>query len=702
MSNWIRNLGLKRKFAILALLSLVQIGVLLWFGLSGSEDNIQVARTERAGVAPLGQLVKLVQFTQQHRGLSANVLGGNTALESNRSAKQGEIEQVVQGLSASTAQNMKGAALINAWSKATTEWKSLSAAVASRAIPGQESNARHAALIANYLELIEAFADEFGITLDPEAATYHLQNAALVHLANLTEALGQTRARGALMLAQGTATEEDRHALAAVASLAADRQKSVSRALAKVFESSKQSKSALESDAREAASQVDGIVRLVRGQVLGKERLDYSATDYTAATTRAIDAQFKLIVIAMQQFDGLLEARVREFRQKELLILAVLIGFVLAAGWLAYAVMQSILVPLQHAVRVSEAIATGDLSQNIEVRSKDELGQLMVAMKRTVGQLNVIVRNIKASSDTVGTAAQEIAQGHADLSSRTEEQASSLEETAASMEEMTSTVQQNAENAKKASTLAAGATETAQAGGEAVRRVVHTMTGISDSSKKIADITSVIDGIAFQTNILALNAAVEAARAGEQGRGFAVVASEVRSLAQRSAAAAKEIKGLITDSVSKVDSGSREVAEAGKTMEKIVESVNRVSSLIAEISAASQEQSQSISQVSDTVQQLEKVTQQNAAMVEQATAASASLEEQSGSLIQAVDSFKLADTTSRVAPPVASAPAAAVPASRAAPVALPRPAKAAPKKQLDVPKKRAVAAGAAQQGWEEF
>jgi methyl-accepting chemotaxis protein len=286
------------------------------------------------------------------------------------------------------------------------------------------------------------------------------------------------------------------------------------------------------------------------------------------------------------------------------------------------------------------------------------------------------------------------------------------------MEEMTATVSQNAENAKKASQHASAASDVAARGGEAVGAVVNTMSGISASSKKIADIIGVIDGIAFQTNILALNAAVEAARAGEQGRGFAVVASEVRSLAQRSAAAAKEIRQLISDSVGRIDAGSKQVAEAGKTMGEIVESVKRVNGLIAEISAASQEQSQSLAQVSDTVQQLEKVTQQNAAMVEQATAASASLEEQAESLTRAVGSFKLAETRAAAPAEARPAPAAQVPQAQQQPQAskvavLPKRAAKAPVAELPRgrdagrdekrPEARAAKAGKAkEEGWEEF
>jgi methyl-accepting chemotaxis protein len=341
------------------------------------------------------------------------------------------------------------------------------------------------------------------------------------------------------------------------------------------------------------------------------------------------------------------------------LVLAILIGILIS---------RSITVPVAEAVRVAEALARGDLGQKVEAKSRDEMGRLMLALAGTVGQLSSMVNRIKQTTDTVNTASREIAQGNADLSTRTEQQASALEETSASMQQMTATVGQNAQNAKKANELAAQASGVAAKGGEVVREAVDTMNGITESSKKIADIIGVIDGIAFQTNILALNAAVEAARAGEQGRGFAVVASEVRNLAQRSAAAAKEIKGLITDSVAKVDAGSRQVNDAGRTMEEIVGSVKKVSTLIAEITAASQEQAQGIEQVSETMTQLEKVTQQNAAMVEEASAAAGSLEEQSRELAGAVAAFRLADETQVVAAPKAQRSA-------------PRSIEAAPKKE---------------------
>ncbi|HVI58844.1 MAG TPA: methyl-accepting chemotaxis protein [Luteimonas sp.] len=316
------------------------------------------------------------------------------------------------------------------------------------------------------------------------------------------------------------------------------------------------------------------------------------------------------------------------------------------------------------------AVAEGDLTRHADADLPGRFGELAANANDTVRRLAQVVGQIRAGSDAISTAAGEIAAGNGDLSQRTEQQAASLEETASSMEELTSTVRQNADNARQANQLAIGAVDVASQGGEVVGRVVHTMSAIHESSRKIVDIIGVIDGIAFQTNILALNAAVEAARAGEQGRGFAVVAAEVRSLAQRSAGAAKEIKQLITDSVSKVEDGNQLVDQAGRTMGEIVTSVKRVTDIIADISAASQEQSTGIEQVNQAITQMDEGTQQNAALVEEATAAARSMEQQSEQLVQTVAVFRLA------AGQESQAPAPARPA-RASVVAMPTAARAA-------------------------
>ncbi|MEG2046876.1 MAG: methyl-accepting chemotaxis protein [Comamonas sp.] len=354
---------------------------------------------------------------------------------------------------------------------------------------------------------------------------------------------------------------------------------------------------------------------------------------------------------------------------------------------LAVLIARSIAKPLQKAVELAQAVAGGRLDMHIEAKGQDEVAALTHALGEMNDSLRNIVGRVRQGTDSIATASSQIASGNHDLSARTEEQASSLEETAASMEELTATVKQNASNAQQANQLAAAASQVAQRGGATVSQVVETMDAINTSSRKIVDIIAVIDAIAFQTNILALNAAVEAARAGEQGRGFAVVAGEVRTLAQRSATAAKEIKQLIDDSVDKVAAGSQQVAQAGKTMEEIVGSVRRVTDIMAEISAASHEQTSGIEQINTAVSQMDQVTQQNAALVEESAAAAASLQNQAATLADIVSVFQLGAGSTRPAPASAAVvprqPALA-PSQRMAPssttrsIAHKKPAAAAP------------------------
>ena len=326
------------------------------------------------------------------------------------------------------------------------------------------------------------------------------------------------------------------------------------------------------------------------------------------------------------------------------IIVAVTLGALLIAIVLAALITRSVTRPIHEAVEFAQIIADGDLTARMAYESHDELGELIKALKSMQGNLVKVVSNVRQGSAGVATASSEIAEGNHDLSSRTEQQASALEQTSASMEELGATVKQNAESAHTANQLAMSASTVAIRGGEVVSQVVETMKGINESSRKISDIISVIDGIAFQTNILALNAAVEAARAGEQGRGFAVVASEVRSLAGRSADAAREIKGLINASVERVEQGTTLVDKAGETMTEVVDSIRRVTHIMGEISAASNEQALGVVQVGEAITHMDQATQQNAALVEQMAAAASSLKSQADDLVHVVDAFKLGES----------------------------------------------------------
>src|SRR5450830_1626364 len=434
---------------------------------------------------------------------------------------------------------------------------------------------------------------------------------------------------------------------------------------------------------------------------LGKQLFD---GDMALKRDVYLGALIKLAALETRLLDVTAEKIRVRYESGRLLLVSLGVAAILLGMTCAYWITRSITRPITRAVQVAEAVATGDLTSQIEVSSRDETGQLMHALKNMNDKLVSIVGQVRVGTDSISTASGEIAAGNMDLSSRTEEQASSLEETASSMEELTSTVIRNAENARSANQLAIDAAGIASRGGTVVSDVVSTMGSINASSRKIVDIISVIDAIAFQTNILALNAAVEAARAGEQGRGFAVVATEVRNLAQRSAGAAKEIKELIAASVHEVDAGSQLVEQAGNTMTEVVSSVRRVTDIVGEISAASQEQSSGIAEIGRAITQMDEATQQNAALVEQAAAAAQSLQDQAAHLAEVVAEFKLED---RAVAPVGRATKRTVditpssPAIKAKPAVKKEVAKIAAAKPAG--ESKAMKAGSDENGsWEEF
>jgi len=452
------------------------------------------------------------------------------------------------------------------------------------------------------------------------------------------------------------------------------------------------------------------VYQAIRGDIIALKKNDALAqanTQITAKLVPALDAYEASIRDVLAYYDQEVSASDQSIGAnyvsgRTTMVLGMIIAVLLGA-LTAWRLTVGITVPLREAVKVAESVAEGDLTTLSTSHSGDEVGLLLAALGRMQENLAKIVSQIRLGTDSIATASTQIASGNLDLSSRTEEQASSLAQTASSMEELTSTVRQNAENSCEAKQLAVAASDMVVKGGTVMSEVVNTMGEINTSSQKIVDIIGVIDGIAFQTNILALNAAVEAARAGEQGRGFAVVASEVRNLAQRSAAAAKEIKSLIDDSITKVGVGSKLVAQAGTTMQDIVDGVKRVADIMAEITAASQEQSDGIGQVNQAVIQMDQTTQQNAALVEEAATAAESLQDQARTLAKAVSVFRTG--TGAMPLTVAAQPKQSTTlAPKRAVAAAPRAAmgSAVARKPLTVLNKPAARRRSSDDGWEAF
>jgi methyl-accepting chemotaxis protein len=695
MNTLLSRLLLWQKFALLALCGVILASAPLALFIIESNKTTDIAQLAVRGIAPIQALLKTVTLTQQHRGLSAMVLAGNDGAKGARAAKQDEVAAAFAAMDALVTQ-VGDAAIAAQWQQAKAKWGTVSGQVAQQSVSAQESIRLHTDLIVDLLQMNAMLVDRFGLFTNADLDTRYLIESTLLESPKLTEALGRMRAKGAGLLTAGSATLEDRLAMRAMMEKVKDLHGSVGVALGKAMAVNPQFERSLASHAQGTLAIGHKALELAQAQIINQEQLSFPAADYFKQFTAAIDAQIKLNDVALDQLQQALDARVSALRTTTLTLIGCIVLLLLLIMLFIYFVSLSVSGPLRKAIDCARQIALGDLAVEIESGSKNETGQLLEALKDMRDSLEGIVGEVRSSTDAIATASGQIASGNLDLSSRTEAQASALEETASSMEEMTGTVKQNADNARHAQQLSLSAAQIAIKGGAVVSQVVETMGDINASSKKIADIIGVIDGIAFQTNILALNAAVEAARAGEQGRGFAVVATEVRNLAQRSAAAAKEIKGLIDDSVSKVDLGAKLVDQAGATMNEVVASVKQVTDIIAEITAASVEQTSGIDQINQAIMQMDDATQQNAALVEQAAAAAQSLQEQTQTLSQAVGVFKLTPGHAlSVARVVASVPApgAATPPQRSA-----RPVQKASQSRALAPAKATVSSNE----WEEF
>ncbi len=645
MNVLLNRLMMWHKFALLGLFSVILVTAPLLLYVIESNKSIDAAQAKTEGIVPARAVLKVVVLTQQHRGLSAMVLAGNDGVQTQRAGKQEEVEKAFAATEQVLAA-VRDDGATKLWQETRQRWSTLSGKVAQKALSGKESFAEHTALIGQLLKINDKLDVHFGLSLDTKADSFHLVNAALLHSPVLMETLGRMRARGSAMLTEKNISNEDRAMMMAMIDKANDRYDAISSAVDKAIATNPALKDKLPLPLQTALATGKQVLELTQEQIVKAEQLSFVPTEYFAKVSGAIDAQLKFYDVSVTELENILVAHSAHLSNTKYTLLSALLLLLLVGTGLGYVISRSITSPIAEAVSVAKQVASGDLTAQITIKASNETGQLLQALKDMNNSLVNIVTEVRDGTETITSASSQIAAGNLDLSSRTEQQASSLEETASSMEEITSTVKQNADNARQANQLAQSASEVAIKGGAMVSHVIETMGSINESSRKIVDIISVIDSIAFQTNILALNAAVEAARAGEQGKGFAVVASEVRNLAQRSAAAAKEIKALINDSVDKVDAGAKLVDQTGSTMEEIVASIKSVSDIIAEITMASDEQRTGIEQVNVAVTQMDHMTQQNASLVEEAAAAAESLNEQAQALAQVVSVFRLGGNAS--------------------------------------------------------
>lgn len=643
----LHRLNLSHKFMGLGVVALVMLALPAGLYFKGAVADITSAQREARGAPPLVALNKVIQLTQVHRGMSAAMLSGNVALEARRPALRDSVVKAMGAVDDALKVADTSSRLQAQWAEAKQRWSVVEQGVASRQLKTPDSTRLHTQLIAGELQLSDELLAEFGMSLDSGSDTYFLIQASLVNMPWLAENMGVMRAMGSGFLTLGNLPPEGRATLQGLKKRVVELQAEMFRNLGRATAINAAFKELLESKAEVSRIAVDKTLALAEQQVIGATELKLPAPEYFDAFTQTIDGLFEFNALAMRGMTEALDARASASLRTGWTVAGVILFGLVASIAMAWAFVRSITVPVGEAVTVARAVSEGDLTVEVPVRGTNELGQLMEALKGMRDHLSEVVATVREGSEGVATSSGEIAAGNNDLSARTENQASALEQTAASMMELASTVKHNFESGQHATELAEVAAKVAAKGGAVVGNVVHTMEAINVSSKKISDIIGVIDGIAFQTNILALNAAVEAARAGEQGRGFAVVASEVRSLAGRSADAAKEIKALIGASVGNVAEGCKLVEQAGSTMDEIVVHVRRVADLMSEVTAASRDQTSGIEQVNQAVGQMDTVTQQNAALVEEAAAAAQSLQQQAETLVHAVRKFKLRSDFSR-------------------------------------------------------
>ncbi|MFO1457433.1 MAG: methyl-accepting chemotaxis protein [Steroidobacteraceae bacterium] len=638
--NWIRNLPFPVKLGAITAVMLVPVLLLGFFFTKTENDTIRLSQNIDAGLHYYHEMEEMLLPLGEREAYSVARALGDSSAGAKVDAATAEIDAVIE-MQDKVPMEFDGdtAEAARRWDKIKSDWQRLKTTRSQ--LPSEISSA-HDEVRNQVMDFISWIATTSGIALDPGAVSYFVLDNAALRVPQLEAALADVRAGAARIAAQGSSTEAERISLA--------REMAHVQVAMEAIESNVSSATrGGEDGARVEAETRAALASLKEGTREYIEFVEKKVTAGGVAVTAVMDSGSRLPSLIDTVHDSmqktgldLVNARIDAEVLKRNEVLAIVGIALLAALAFAWIVARTTIQRLRHGVEVVSRMADGDYTAEIDANpGRDEIGRVLLALRTTRDRLSKVLAGVKASAETVATAAKEINEGTHDLAGRTEQAAANLEETASSMEEITSTVKQTADNAALANQLAQTSRQQAEQGGTVAHSTSEAMSAIEESSRKIADIIGVIDEIAFQTNLLALNAAVEAARAGDQGRGFAVVASEVRTLAQRSASAAKEIKSLIETSVDRVTEGSRLVADSGKTLEAIVESVKKVSDVVGEISAAGREQAEGVEEVNRSIMQMDEGTQQNAAMVEQATAAAASMSEQAGKLRELTAIFKI-------------------------------------------------------------
>ena len=616
---------------------------------------------EIEGLTRAQELTALLTTLSQHRALSAAMLAGDKSLSGPRDEMAERATSAFQRIRAMVAPGSRPDLELQSGARA---WGTLSSGVKAGMVSSRDSSLTHGEIIGNVTNALEASLDVDGLTLDPDSAINYSARAAFLHVPALIDTLGQAEADSLALLAAKAATQSDREAISGLLLRVKERDNEMRAAIRKVVAQAPELKTTLAPVLIEAGTAVGNAIKGGRVDVVFTQNLERRPADFHAEQERAAASQGKISTLLAIEMRTLIGQRASGQRTEIALAIGAALVIFAAAFWLAVWTTRSIARPLSYTVRVADGIAAGHLDHSIDARraKNAEAAQLLTAFDAMQSSLSDLIGEVQTVSREMRHASTQVAEGNTDLSARTENQASSLEQTAATMEELTATVKRNADNAVQANDVVTHASEAAMRGSQAVSEVVTTMHSINDSSRRVVDIIGVIDSIAFQTNILALNAAVEAARAGEQGRGFGVVAAEVRSLAKRSADAAREIKELIGDSVQAAAQGSKRVDEAGRAMDQIMDSVQKVAAIFGEVASASREQGNGIEQVNRAVTNMDRATQENAALVGEVAASSQALQEHAQRLAEVVARFRLSQATPEGQPAPRRAAAALPPA----------------------------------------